>query len=257
LAKIHQNNMLIKENGIHFKTISSTNQYLLDNQLPHGIFVIADSQTHGRGRHNRKWYDIPQSTFLFSVVLYYKNHLEQLSYLSLITALCVIEAIHQMFRDLNLPKKNLFIKWPNDVLMLQNNTIGKLAGILIETIYNTEQYKVVIGIGLNWKGVPSIEDDKIKFPPVALFNVDFEKSTSFFIDYLFNKFNEFSIENPYDFVSYKSLIHQYHFLQHKIIKFGNKKYLVENIDDKGFLRLKDEDNKMIVINDWNEEFEIL
>jgi hypothetical protein len=46
-------------------------------------------------------------------------------------------------------------------------------------------------------------------------------------------------------------------LQNKIIKYGNKKYLVENIDDKGFLRLKDEDNKMIVINDWNEEFEIL
>ena len=248
--------MLTKENGIHFKTISSTNQYLLENQLPHGTFVIAETQSHGRGRHNRKWYDVPEATFLFSVVLYYKNHLERLSYLSLITALCVIEAIHQMIRDLSLPEKKLFIKWPNDVLLLQNNTVGKLAGILIETIYNSEQYKVVIGIGLNWKGIPLI-DGKIKFPPIALFNVDFEKSPSFFIDYLLNKFNEFSIENPYDFISYKSLINKYHFLIHKKIRYRENQYLVENIDNNGFLQLRDEKNNIIVINDWNEEFEIL
>ncbi|GIX43363.1 MAG: hypothetical protein KatS3mg129_3096 [Leptospiraceae bacterium] len=249
--------MLTKEHWIHFNSISSTNQYLLESQLPHGTIITADTQTAGRGRYSRKWYDIPGSTFIFSIVLYYKE-ISHIQYLSLIVALAVIEAIYKMLKDIDLDDKQLFIKWPNDILLLRNNHIGKLAGILIETVYNYQQWKVVIGIGLNWKKTPLIEKKEIyKFAPISLFDENFDKKPIFFLDYLLEKLNEFSIEKPFDFLSYRDLIIKYHFLKNKKIKIGGEEYIIQQIDNNGYLQLQNKNNQIITINDWNEEIEIL
>lgn len=249
--------MITKENWIHFETIPSTNEYLLNSNLPHGTIVTSNTQTAGRGRKSKKWYDIPGSTFIFSLLLYY-NDLLKYTYLPLIVALSVIEAINEMLKELGMKEKPLFIKWPNDILLISENFIGKLAGILIESYYSQPIWKVIIGIGLNWKNVPIIEKKEIyKYPPIALFDQNFSQEPLFFLDYLINKFNEFSIEKPYDFFSYKSLIYKYHFLNNKIIRMGKEEYTVQQIDINGYLQLKDKKNHIITITDWNEEIEIL
>ncbi len=247
--------MITKQNWIHFEEIDSTNEYLLKNDYPHGTIITANTQTKGRGRKNREWLDIPGNTFIFSILLNFQDF-QKYSYFSLIIALCVIEAIHKMYKDLRLNREVLYIKWPNDVLLQRNGKIGKLAGILIETLYNQTFWKVVIGIGLNWKNAPIIKYTSIKFPPISLFNENIHLEPNFFLNYLILKFNEFSIENPFDFLSYRDMVMQYHFLNQKRIRWKGIEFIIQGLTIEGYLQLK-KGKETIIIHDWEEEIEIL
>ncbi len=247
--------MITKQNWIHFDQIDSTNGYLLKNDYPHGTIITANTQTKGRGRKNRKWLDIPGNTFIFSILLNFKNF-QKYSYFSLVIALCIIEAIHKMYSDLRLNREILYIKWPNDVLLERNGEIGKLAGILIETLYDQSFWRVVIGIGLNWKSVPIIKNISIKYPPISLFNENIHLEPNFFLDYLILKFNEFSVENPFDFLSYRDMIMQYHYLNQKRVRWYGTEYTIQGLTMEGYLQLEKEKEK-IIIHDWDEEIEIL
>jgi BirA family biotin operon repressor/biotin-[acetyl-CoA-carboxylase] ligase len=124
----------------YFDEIDSSNTYLLKkNDFGDKILVIADFQTAGRGRFNRKWISNRGENLMFSIGLKEIN-LSELQKFSFITPLAVQEAIE---KDLNIQLK---IKWPND-LIYDNK---KVCGILIESqIQNNEKAKVVVGIGIN------------------------------------------------------------------------------------------------------------
>lgn len=249
--------MLTKDHWIHFDTIESTNDYLLTHNLPHGTIVTANSQTRGKGRNQRSWYDVPKNSFLCSILLFYKDF-QIKPYYSLIIALSIIEAIKKILIELKLPQKNLFIKWPNDILLIENQTIGKLSGILIESNYEVNLWKVVIGIGLNWKQSPILNQNEVlKYPPISLFDENVSLDPIYFLDPLISKLNEFSIEKPYDFLSYKDILMKYFFLNNKKVKIQSNEYIVDGINYEGFLILRDFNNKTILIHDWNEEIEII
>ena len=124
-----------------FDTLESTNskaKELACTGAEDGTFVIAQAQTHGRGRLDRAWQSPPGGMYL-SVLLRPKIAMEKTSLLSFIAALAVSTTLDSY-------GLHATIKWPNDV------RVGgkKIAGILLESEVsgNTIDY-VVVGIGIN------------------------------------------------------------------------------------------------------------
>jgi BirA family biotin operon repressor/biotin-[acetyl-CoA-carboxylase] ligase len=127
-----------------FESIDSTNTHCL-NWASEGAgdlsLVIADHQSAGRGRAERKWVTNPGAALAFSLILRpRKGELSCLSSFSPLGALAIRAALERLY-DLA-PE----IKWPNDVLVSRK----KLAGILVENVWEGSILKaIVIGIGIN------------------------------------------------------------------------------------------------------------
>ena len=119
---------------------SSTNDYFQDlhGDLPY--LCIAEYQTSGRGRMQRKWESPKGQNIHMSLFYRFYRYTEQLSGLSLTTGLALREAIEKCCG-----LKGVSLKWPNDVLYEGR----KLAGILIENRHVGDDFYAVIGIGVN------------------------------------------------------------------------------------------------------------
>ncbi|MCC5812672.1 MAG: bifunctional biotin--[acetyl-CoA-carboxylase] ligase/biotin operon repressor BirA [Ectothiorhodospiraceae bacterium] len=124
---------------VHFQ-VDSTNR--LAHEAPPGepLVVLAERQTAGRGRRGRSWVSPLGASLYLSLSWPFQAPARGLSGLSLLTGLCVAEALEQV---LGLQPQ---LKWPND-LMYQGR---KLAGILIELSGEPDgPCRAVIGIGVN------------------------------------------------------------------------------------------------------------
>jgi len=108
---------------------------------PHGLLVVADHQTQGRGRRGNVWHSSqPGENLLFSVVLRLLHKGEQPSNITLAMGLGVRDALQPLM------DASVRIKWANDVLVNDK----KLAGILVECQLTADQsLAFVVGIGLN------------------------------------------------------------------------------------------------------------
>src|SRR5512147_2453471 len=142
----------------YFDSIGSTNNEALawaaggarDMSL-----VIADEQTAGRGRLDRKWYTPKGTALAFSIVLRpTANERPHLPRLVGLAALAVAVSLRKQGLDAR-------IKWPNDVL-IQNH---KVCGILIESVWSGEDVDcVVIGIGINILEGSVPPEERLQFP---------------------------------------------------------------------------------------------
>lgn len=120
--------------------VSSTNDLVWDyagSPDAEGLCVFAETQTAGRGRRGRSWYDDQRGSLLFSFLL--QPGPLHADILTLAAAVAVAEALS---RQISLPFR---IKWPNDVLVEDR----KVCGILTESRTVRGQTCFVIGIGLN------------------------------------------------------------------------------------------------------------
>jgi len=110
--------------------------------LPEGYSLRADYQTSGKGRHGRAWQGDPGDNIAVSFALTDADlGLEKLFTLSQTAALSVRSVVETC-----LQRDDIFVKWPNDILVNR----AKIAGILLETTVNKGQITaVVLGIGLN------------------------------------------------------------------------------------------------------------
>ena len=97
-------------------------------EMPIGSVVVADHQSAGRGRLDRRWESPPGTALLVSFVL------EPNPLLSLAAGVAAAEACGPDVR----------LKWPNDLLLHGK----KLGGILVET--TPERAICGIGINLTW-----------------------------------------------------------------------------------------------------------
>jgi len=123
-----------------FQTTASTNDIAWEyasNSKNHGLCVLAEAQTKGRGRRGRIWLSEPGQSILCSALL--TNIPIEAELLTLGAAVATAEAINTFCK---LPCR---IKWPNDIL-IQNK---KVAGILIEKRNISGKPCFVIGIGIN------------------------------------------------------------------------------------------------------------
>jgi BirA family biotin operon repressor/biotin-[acetyl-CoA-carboxylase] ligase len=134
-----------------FDQLDSTNTHaaqLADDARNHGLVIVAEEQTAGRGQHGRTWQAPAGRAVLMSMLLFPPPALRRPALLTAWAAVAVCETIRQAS---GLQAK---IKWPNDVLLHGR----KVAGILIESkIQNANagaendpgNFAVVVGIGLN------------------------------------------------------------------------------------------------------------
>jgi len=141
--KLSNDLKVLQNTVLHFKTIDSTNRFLLDAEdLLNGTVVLADDQTAGRGRFNRTWQSLPGTALLFSILL---NNLSSRKMPVVYTFLSAVGVYRGL--QASLPSGvNLSLKWPNDVLLNGK----KVCGILGQGKITAGRYeKLVIGIGLN------------------------------------------------------------------------------------------------------------
>jgi BirA family biotin operon repressor/biotin-[acetyl-CoA-carboxylase] ligase len=123
----------------------STNS-LVTNQAragaPHGLVIVAESQTAGRGRLDRTWETPPYAALTFSVLVRPDLPAEDWPWLPLLTGYAVHAALVDRVPGLGL-------KWPNDVLVPHPDGDRKLAGILVERVETDQGPAAVLGIGIN------------------------------------------------------------------------------------------------------------
>ena len=126
--------------------VASTNTYLMQQKgIAHATCVAAHIQTHGKGRRGRAWVSQLGTSLTFSLLWRFSCGAEGLSGLSLAVGLALIRALNA------LGVNHAQLKWPNDVLVFDENKHGKkLAGILIELQGDLEgPSAAVIGVGIN------------------------------------------------------------------------------------------------------------
>jgi BirA family biotin operon repressor/biotin-[acetyl-CoA-carboxylase] ligase len=102
---------------------------------PAGLVLVAEEQTAGRGRLDRRWNSPPRSGLLLSVLLRPRPPTSTWPMLPFVTGVAVVEALRAVA---GLAAE---LKWPNDVLVADR----KVGGILAERVDDA----VVVGIGVN------------------------------------------------------------------------------------------------------------
>ncbi len=108
---------------------------------PDFALVVADAQTAGRGRLQRRWVTNPGTALAFSLALRPSpDECQCLVRFSALGALAVCQALEALF---GLCAE---IKWPNDVLLARR----KVAGVLVETTWSSSILQALaLGIGVN------------------------------------------------------------------------------------------------------------
>jgi BirA family biotin operon repressor/biotin-[acetyl-CoA-carboxylase] ligase len=125
-----------------FESVGSTNDVALNlaqGGAPHGALVVADTQTRGRGRGERRWATPAGTSLAFSVLLRPR--------------LGAAEGAEAA------------VKWPNDVLLGRR----KAAGLLVDALWDGERLEAaVVGMGVNVLAGSAPPDDQVDFPATSL-----------------------------------------------------------------------------------------
>jgi len=126
-----------------FLEVDSTNTWLRQRALdgaPSGSVCVAEMQTAGRGRRNRRWVSPFGANLYLSLLWRSTGGAAELAGLSLATGVAIVRSLQAFGVE------TAGLKWPNDVLV----DGAKLAGILIDVIgESTGPCAVIIGIGIN------------------------------------------------------------------------------------------------------------
>ncbi|MFC9157164.1 biotin--[acetyl-CoA-carboxylase] ligase [Streptomyces bauhiniae] len=106
-----------------------------------GAVLVAEEQTAGRGRLDRRWTAPPRSGLFFSVLLRPAEvPLERWGWLPLLTGVAVATGLSRA------AGVDTALKWPNDLLVTVGGEERKAGGILAE---RAGEDGVVVGVGLN------------------------------------------------------------------------------------------------------------
>jgi BirA family biotin operon repressor/biotin-[acetyl-CoA-carboxylase] ligase len=105
---------------------------------PEGLVLVAEQQTAGRGRLDRRWESPPRAGLAFSVLLRPAVPASRLGWLPLLAGVALVETVRRQV------EVEAVLKWPNDLLIDER----KCAGILAEAVPDPTP-AVVLGIGLN------------------------------------------------------------------------------------------------------------
>jgi BirA family transcriptional regulator, biotin operon repressor / biotin---[acetyl-CoA-carboxylase] ligase len=107
------------------------------------IWIVADEQTAGRGRLERKWTSPPGNLYM-TVVMDAPAPLRDLAKVGYAAGM----ALHRAATDLRGSSEGLSLKWPNDLLF----NGAKVSGLLMEA--HEAGKSLSIGIGLNLVSYP-------------------------------------------------------------------------------------------------------
>lgn len=217
---------------------------LAEKDEPEGTVVIADYQSHGRGRFGRIWKAEPEKNILMSVILRPTIPIEKFGILSILTSVSVAEAIEK-----NTDVK-VTTKWPNDLLINGK----KFCGILLEASITVESGDfVIIGIGINVNQENFPKEIQDYATSLYLETGKIFDRTILVQDILRSlEKNYIRLSNSQDF---KSVIDSW---KKRCDMFGKKIMVIHggktiigkaiDVDEKGFLLLEDENSKLLSLS---------
>ncbi|MBC8251271.1 MAG: biotin--[acetyl-CoA-carboxylase] ligase [Candidatus Nitrosopelagicus sp.] len=175
----------------YFEEIDSTQNFaqgIASNKKENGSIIIAEKQTTGRGRLNRKWVS-PKGGIWFSLIIHPKF---EVSSSTLIPILCAVALSKSIKSVLGIDTE---VKWPNDITMNGK----KVAGVLVDASFQANKIDyLILGIGINFDidakklekrlsktpnfyGINSLRKKDDKTPPKLLlkeFLLQFEENLS-------------------------------------------------------------------------------
>lgn len=131
--------------------VTSTNAWLRSHDdAEHGMVVVTDCQTAGRGQRGNSWEAEPGKNLTFSLMLRPAElRADRQFVVSSIVSLAIVRLLDRMLDEENaktLGSLRAAIKWPNDIYVDDR----KIAGILIEnTLTGPCIDSSIVGIGLN------------------------------------------------------------------------------------------------------------
>ncbi len=102
----------------------------------HGDVLVAEYQSAGRGRLDRKFEADPAAALTFSLYVEIKRDRDEWGFIPLLTGLAAVLSLQEID-----PKVVVDVKWPNDLLISNS----KLGGIISQA---TDE-GVIIGVGIN------------------------------------------------------------------------------------------------------------
>ena len=152
---------------------------LADQGCADGMAVIAEEQTHGKGRLSRGWFSPMGYGVWCSVVLRPPFMPSEASKCTLLAAVAVIKAINK-YKGVNAK-----IKWPNDVLLAGKKMVGILTEMSAE--FGRINY-IVIGTGINTNVPRAMIPDELKELAISVADVAQEpvQRVQILADYLKN-----------------------------------------------------------------------
>lgn len=110
------------------------------------VWIVAQSQVGGRGRHGRQWVSPPGNLYA-TLALHEPCEPTRGPEIGFVAGLALHHAVAE---TAGLAHPALAIKWPNDLLLDD----AKLAGILLEGVTLAGRFHVLIGIGVNVAHAP-------------------------------------------------------------------------------------------------------
>ena len=142
----------------YLEEVDSTQNFasqIAQNKIEHGTIIIAQKQTDGKGRLNRKWVS-SNGGISCSIILHPTFTIADSMLLPIVTSVALSNAIR---KSTNL-KTN--VKWPNDITLNGK----KVAGMLIDASFQSNTIEsIIIGIGINYKINPKDVEKKLKKTP--------------------------------------------------------------------------------------------
>ena len=128
---------------VHFaKETDSTNSWikrLAKDGAEHGTLAVAEYQSAGRGRFERRWEAPEGCSIMMTLLLRPEFSPQYASMLTLVMGLAVAQAAKELGFEVS-------IKWPNDIVISKK----KICGILTEMGTNGVKINyVLIGVGIN------------------------------------------------------------------------------------------------------------
>jgi BirA family biotin operon repressor/biotin-[acetyl-CoA-carboxylase] ligase len=122
------------------------------------FLILADTQTQGRGRHDRVWYS-PKGGLYLSLAIKPVLGVESTPLLGLLCACAVAEALRLIGVD------RAYLKWPNDILIHEH----KVAGILSEMVsFGPDDHRVILGIGINQNTDTSVLPETFRYSVTSI-----------------------------------------------------------------------------------------
>lgn len=239
-------------------TAVSTNEELMSGKQPPGSVLMAATQSGGRGRRGRTWFDSPGDAFLFSCVfeLDVEKSGPRLRMIPLATGVALCAAVRESASlPGEHPPEKFQIKWPNDIWAVRDGRAGKLAGILVESVVTGQRIRIVIGIGLNWRKIPQ----GLMIPAHALFP-DTKREPREFARILVPHLNRWLsvLFSASDGVSQiLGAMRRDDFLAGRHVRYAGRTCTSRGVNEEGELVLVDTDHKEIIVSELSQDLEVL
>lgn len=157
----------------YYQSIPSTmpiaQQLAADPRVRSGAIVVAEEQTAGRGRRQRRWETPAGQALLMSFIFKAPLRVAPM-YFPMVAGVALRQGIATHLPAL---APYLGLKWPNDLLLgLDMSSAGKVGGILIESVYHgAEAVAIIVGCGLNvWQAEADLPQTPPGAPPAISIN---------------------------------------------------------------------------------------